>query len=89
MTSPRDTEKRVKDMIQIRNKVLETNKTNISKAQTTQKRYYDQKHGATKEIFKVGDRVLMRNMRNLNRIGGKLEPKFLGPYMVCDSIGKG
>ena len=33
--------------------------------------------------------VLLKNMRNSHRMGGKLEKKWLGPYEVVESLSKG
>ena len=37
----------------------------------------------------VGDKVLVRLMKNESRKGGKIEPQFTGPYTVAEDIGKG
>ena len=37
----------------------------------------------------MGDLVLVRNMRNLDRKGGKMDTRWLGPYMITAHVGKG
>ncbi|CAB4009128.1 retrotransposable element [Paramuricea clavata] len=61
---------------------------NIKESQDKQKKLYDAKHGASKQEFKQGSLVLLRNSRNDSRKGGKLDAKWLGPYEVVDCLGK-
>lgn len=56
-------------------------------AQDVQKRTYDAKHN-TKTTIKVGDQVLMKNMKNSHRMGGKLDIRWTGPYKVVEDCGK-
>ena len=42
----------------------------------------------TNTIFKVRDKVLKSNARNSNRMGGKLQKPWLGPYIVNQDLGK-
>jgi hypothetical protein len=37
----------------------------------------------------VGDLVLVKNRRNLDRKGGKMDTRWLGPYMITAHVGKG
>lgn len=37
----------------------------------------------------MGTKVLLKNMKNSHRMGGKLDPKWLGPYTVVEKVGKG
>jgi hypothetical protein len=39
--------------------------------------------------FRVGTQVLLKNMRNSHRMGGKLESKWDGPYTVDEKLSKG
>ncbi len=39
--------------------------------------------------FAVGTKVLTKNMKNAHRMGGKMDPKWLGPYTVKEVVGKG
>ena len=59
------------------------------KAQARQKRQYDAKHNTNTKV-NVGDKVLVRSMKNEGRKGGKLEPLFPGgPYVIAEDLGKG
>src|ERR1043165_927791 len=59
---------------------------NITKAQKRQKRDYESRH-KLKESFKVGDKVLVYNLRRADRKGGRACQPYAGPYVV-DSITK-
>jgi len=59
---------------------------NITKAQKRQKRDYENRH-KLKESFKVGDKVLVYNLRRADRKGGRACQPYAGPYVV-DSITK-
>ena len=48
---------------------------NIEKAQEHQKKHYDAKHNTNTKL-KVGDKVLVKNMKNEGRKGGKLDQLF-------------
>ena len=58
-------------------------KVNIANAQNRYKRNYD-KRFANREVFKMGDLVLLENQRNKNRKGGKRDVKYSGPYTIMD-----
>ena len=60
---------------------------NIEKAQSHQKKNYDLRHAVP--MFAKGDLVLRKNMVNTHRMGGKLDPKWLGPYKVVEITNKG
>ena len=55
---------------------------NQEKAHQRQKKNYLKRKskGVRTFNFKIGQQVLKRNMRNVNRIGGKLDLKWQGPY---------
>lgn len=55
---------------------------NVEEAQKKQKEDYSRRKAKGVKVFnlKVGDIVLRRNMRNLSRRGGKMEPRWLGPF---------
>lgn len=38
---------------------------------------------------RVGQLVLMKNNKNVHRMGGKLEDKWLGPYEIVSCLNKG
>ena len=37
----------------------------------------------------MGTKVLLKNMKNSHRMGGKMDPKWLGPYTVLEKVEKG
>ena len=39
--------------------------------------------------FRVGSRVLLKNMRHNHRMGGKLDVRWNGPYTVVAKLSKG
>lgn len=57
-------------------------------AQKRQKEYYDNKH-LVGNCFSVGSVVLKKDFMRKKRRGGKLDDKWLGPYTVVTSLGKG
>ncbi len=61
---------------------------NIERAQKRQKRCYDMKKNAHKS-FTIGSRVLLKNNKNCHRMGGQLDVKWTGPYIVTEDVGKG
>ena len=71
-----------------RKNILQKVKSNILEAQTKYKNQYDRKH-ATPLKFKVGSMVLMKDFRRKKRKGGKMDPKWLGPFSVAKDLGKG
>lgn len=71
-----------------RQRVEETVKTNIGKAQAKQKEYYDRKYGAS-SCFSVGSTVLKKDFKRKKRRGGKLDYRWQGPYTITASLGKG
>ena len=65
-------------------------KTNILKAQTKQKKLYDAKHAnGAATCFKVGSLVLKKDFLRKKRKGGKLDNRWVGPYTILASLGKG
>ena len=40
-------------------------------------------------ILSVGSKVLLENTAQLQRKGGKMDPRWLGPYVVHGYLGKG
>ena len=63
-------------------------KANIKKAQEKQKKYYDKKHCSTTH-FTIGDTVLKKDFRRKKRKGGKLDYRWMGPYVIVNSLGRG
>lgn len=71
-----------------RQDLLEKVKSNIIRAQKKQKEHYDKKHSSS-TVFKSGVRVLKKDFTRKKRKGGKLDPKWLGPYLIVKDLGKG
>ncbi len=71
-----------------RREVLDNVKSNIAKAQERQKKQYDKKH-AVPSAFRVGIRVLRKDLRRKKRRGGKMDPKWRGPYLILNDLGRG
>ena len=84
-TEELDLDEHVKKMMTVRKRALE----NIRHAQDRQKRCYDAKHAKDKSKYKVGILVWVKNSKKLSRKGSKLEKNWLGPYRICEVIGKG
>ena len=63
-------------------------KANIKQAQKKKKKYYDLKHGAV-TCFNVGSVVLKKDFTRRKRKGGKMDYRWLGPYVISASLGKG
>ena len=68
--------------------LLKSVKDNIETAQSKQKKYYDAKHGAGLS-FKLNALVPRKDFRRPKRKGGKLDPRWLGPYRISGVLGKG
>ena len=71
-----------------RNKVNVMVKENIEKAQAKQKEQYDRKHTLAGS-FAVGALVLKKDFTRKRRYGGALDYRWLGPYTITCSLGKG
>ena len=74
-------------MMNIRDQVRVQAITNIEKAQERQKKSQDAKQQPLR--FKEGDIVLLRNLWNEARKGGKLERAWSGPYTISKALPKG
>ncbi|PFX30308.1 Retrovirus-related Pol polyprotein [Stylophora pistillata] len=83
---PSDFDEKVRLMMSMRNQVKAQAIQNIEKAQERQKKSYDAKHQPLK--FKEGDTVLLKNIRNEARKGGKLERAWSGPYTISKVLPK-
>lgn len=62
--------------------------SNITSAQARQKVNYDRRHVSHREIT-TGSTVYLKNSRRYNRMGAKMEPRWIGPYTVVKSLSKG
>ena len=64
-----------------RKKLLEEAKENILHAQQKQKDHYDRKY-AKPHLFEKGQLVLKKDFTRRKRKGGKLDPRFSGPFTI-------
>ena len=71
-----------------REHILQDAKKNILRAQAKQKAAYDRRH-CHPEVFRVGAMVLKKDFTRKKRKGGKLDPKWKGPYEIVRSLGRG
>ena len=78
----------VEEMASQRQQLLQQVKANIKQAQDKQKEYYDRKH-ANPAAYKVGAKVLKKDFLRKKRKGGKMDTRFVGPYIITKNVGKG
>lgn len=71
-----------------RTELLTAIKGNIQKAQANQKRVYDSKHGAGAS-FTAGSLVMKKDLKRKRRRGGKLDPRWKGPFKITTVLEKG
>eukprot|EP00731_Ephydatia_muelleri_P036660 Em0300g2a len=62
--------------------------TSNQMAQAKQKQHYDAKHTRAK-LFDVGVQVFKKDFLRKKRKGGKLDPRWLGPYIITQKLSKG
>jgi hypothetical protein len=67
---------------------LESVKANILIAQQKQKEQYDRKHSKP-EVYSIGACVWKKDFTRKKRAGGKLDSKWVGPYKITHSMGRG
>ena len=71
-----------------REKRLQAAKTNIVTAQRKQKEHYDKKR-AKPLCYKVRALVLVKDFKRKKRKGGKLDPRWIGPYVIQKRLTRG
>ena len=49
---------------------------------------YDQRH-SNSYVFRIGGLVLKKDFKRKKRKGGKLDPKWVGPYTIVGNLGSG
>ena len=71
-----------------RQELLDKAKDNILKVQQKQKEAYDKRHFCP-PVYEIGSVVLIKDFRRKKRKGGKLDTKWVGPYTIVASLGRG
>ena len=79
---------KVEKMESQRQELLQQVKANILQAQEKPKEYYDRKR-ANPFAYTVGAKVLKKDFLRKKRKGGKMDARFLGPYIITKNLGKG
>ena len=77
----------IENLLQSREEAFQAASDNIKNAQKVQKETYDRKHQSA--VFDVGSKVLLENTAQKQRKGGKMNPLWLGPYIISKDLGKG
>lgn len=85
--SKRDVSEIIDCLMHSREVVFGSASANIKRAQKNQKETYDRKHKPS--VFKIGSKVLLENTAQKQRKGGKMDPLWLGPYVITRDLGKG
>ncbi len=67
---------------------IRRSKETHSESQAMQKKQYDRRHHKP-EIFKLGSIVLKKDLLQKKRAQGKLDTKWVGPYRIIKSLGRG
>ena len=70
-------------------KCATTSSTKYSESSVQAEVYYDAAHNIDKGQYKVGAVVLLRKSKKLTKKGSKMEPNWIGPYVVHEVLSKG
>ena len=74
-------------MLQVKSKIQDLASDNILKAQARQKKKnFDKRHLIPS--FNIGSQILLKNMAQQARQGGKMESHFTGSYEIVEKLGK-
>lgn len=74
--------------VEKKQELLDRAKRNILQAQQKQKEAYDKKH-FNPPVYEIGSLVLKKDFQRKKRKGGKLDTKWVGPYKIVASLGRG
>eukprot|EP00731_Ephydatia_muelleri_P024412 Em0016g683a len=77
----------IEDITKQRCSVVKQVKENIEKAQIKQKQNYDRRH-ANPKAFQIGTKVLKKDFTRKKRKGGKIDCRYVGPFVITKSLGK-
>lgn len=82
--SEEDQNKMMRERSESRDEVTQQVKENVEKAQKKQQETYAKRksHGVKEFDLKIGMKVFKRNNKNVARKGGKMQDKWLGPYVI-------
>lgn len=78
----------IEELNKERERRLQKAKANIVDAQRKQKKHYDTKR-AKPLCYKTGALVLVKDFTRKKRKGGKLDPKWIGPYVIQKKLTRG
>lgn len=70
-----DIDNYIKEVLEKQKSIFSKTDTNIKTAQEQQKKQYAERKGITEYGFKIGDKVLRRNMQQKTRKGKKMEDR--------------
>lgn len=62
---------------------------NIEAAKKRQKKNYDKLRKSNARNVKIGETVYVRNFKQTHKTGSIMEPRWIGPYLVSEDLGKG
>ena len=82
-----DVEVIIDNLLKSRENTFSLAEGSINEAQKKQKETYDRKHHP--EEFTIGTEVLIENTADKQHKDGKLNPAWLGPYIISKPMGKG
>lgn len=74
----------ISDIIEKQKAIFPKVDNNIKVAQEKQKAQYARRKGIVEYSFKIGDKVLRRNMQQKTRKGKKMEDRWLGPDVIVE-----
>ena len=74
----------ISDIIEKQKATFPKADNNIKVAQEKQKAQYARQKGIVEYSFRIGDKVLRRNMQQKTRKGKKMEDRWLGPYVIVE-----
>ena len=78
----------IEEITKQRCSVVKQVKENIEKAQIKQKQNYDRRH-ANPKAYQIGTKVLKKDFTRKKRKGGKMDCRYVGPFVITKSLGKG
>ena len=77
---------RIDQILQSREEAFKKAEANIAIAQKKQKETYDKKHQPP--VLELGSKVLLENTAQKQQKSGKMDPLWLGPYIINKDLGE-